>query len=160
MVFWLLLFHLLGACVWVGGHVYLVLRVVPVAVRTRDSTPLLAFEASFEKLGMSALAVQIATGLTMAKRYLPDWGMWGSFDSSNPTALLVTLKLTWLLLTIMTAISAQVWVVPKVRRQPLDDKLRLLFIGHIVAITVWSLGFVVTGLLFRTGFAVFNTTIF
>lgn len=57
MNFWLLFWHILGACIWVGGHLYLCLCILPKAVRHQDSQPILNFENSFEKLGMTALIV-------------------------------------------------------------------------------------------------------
>ena len=62
MNFWLLFWHILGACIWVGGHLYLCLCILPKAVRHQDSQPILNFENSFEKLGMTALIVQVLTG--------------------------------------------------------------------------------------------------
>lgn len=104
MNFWLLLLHTLGACLWVGGHGYLALVVLPKALRAHTSQPLLDFEASFDKIGMAALLVQVLTGLTMAHQYLPQWSM--LTDGGNPIALLVRAKLVWLALTLLTAVSA------------------------------------------------------
>ena len=63
MSFWLLFLHVMGACIWVGGHLYLVVKILPQAVREQNTQRILDFEGSFEKLGMSALVVQVLTGL-------------------------------------------------------------------------------------------------
>lgn len=150
MNFWLLLLHILGACIWVGGHLYLCLCVLPKSVREQDSRLILNFEGSFEKLGMTALLVQVLTGFYMAHRYLPQFAMLTNHD--NPIAVLISLKITWLVLTALTALSAQLIVIPRLKKDLENGKLRHLFIGHIVSVTLLSLAFMVTGVLFRTGF--------
>lgn len=160
MNFWLLLLHILGACIWIGGHLYLMITIVPTAVKQPNPQALLNFEASFEKLGMTALITQVITGLIMANRFLPSWSQ--LFDYSQDITILITLKLTWLICTILTAVSAQVFVIPRLKKALLaDDFFKSqnyfkIFIGHIGMITVLSLAFLVTGVLFRTGLGVFR----
>ena len=60
---YLLIAHLLGATIWTGGHLILSLVVLPKALLKQDIDVLLQFEAQFEKVGMSALCVQVGTGL-------------------------------------------------------------------------------------------------
>ncbi|MFW2178032.1 MULTISPECIES: hypothetical protein [unclassified Moraxella] len=150
MNFWLLFLHILGACVWVGGHIYLAVAVLPKAIREHSSQRILDFEASFERLGMSALIIQVITGLKMAGLLLPQWSM--ITNHQNPIAVLLTLKLTWLALTIVTALSAQLWIIPKVKKDLMNAKFRSIFIAHILMIVTLAIAFVVTGTLFRTGF--------
>lgn len=147
---WVLFFHLLGACVWVGGHLYLVATVLPNAMRQQSSEPILAFEASFEKLGMTALLTQVVTGGYMVSRFLPNMAF--LTDWKNPIAILVLMKISWLILSVLTALSAQLWVIPNVRKDPQNARLRNIFIGHILTIMTLALAFVATGVLFRTGF--------
>ena len=149
MNFWLLFLHLIGACVWVGGHMYLLLRILPTAIREQNTQLLLNFEASFEKLGMAALAVQIATGLYMAHLFLPNFARLG--DLPNPIAILITMKLTWLVLTMLTALSAQLIVIPKVKKDLNNASLRRIFVAHISIVSLLALAFVATGVMFRTG---------
>ena len=68
--------HLLGASVWVGGHLILSLVVLPPALRSRDPAPIRAFEQRFEKIGLPALALQILTGLWLAHYWVPDLNRW------------------------------------------------------------------------------------
>lgn len=150
MNFWLLWLHILGACVWVGGHLYLCLCVLPKAVRKQNSQLILNFEGSFEKLGMSALVVQVLTGFYMAHKYLPQFAMLSNHD--NPIAVLISLKIIWLVLTIITALSAQLVVIPRLKKDLNNTKLRHLFVGHIVMVTLLAVAFMSTGVLFRTGF--------
>ncbi|ELA08824.1 hypothetical protein MOMA_00390 [Moraxella macacae 0408225] len=152
--FWLLFLHLTGASIWVGGHLYLALRIVPMAIYRQNSQMLLDFEASFEKLGMSALIIQVLTGVKMADNLLPNWGLLLQHGAQNPLrqlSILLTLKLCWLLLTVLTAISAQLIAIPRIRRDPNSAKARYFFVGHILAVTGLSVVFLATGVLFRTG---------
>ena len=72
----ILILHLLGACVWVGGHLYLLIRLLPGFVRDNDVIGLLKFERNYEPLGMIALLTQVITGLYMMHRLVPI-GLWG-----------------------------------------------------------------------------------
>lgn len=150
MNFWLLFWHILGACIWVGGHLYLCLCILPKAVRHQDSQPILNFENSFEKLGMTALVVQVLTGFYMAHKYLPSFSM--LTDYHNQISVLISMKITWLIFTILTALSAQLIVIPKLKKDLGNAKLRHIFAGHIILVTVLGLAFMTTGVLFRTGF--------
>ncbi|MDH3570137.1 MAG: copper resistance protein CopD, partial [Gemmatimonadota bacterium] len=92
-----ILVHVLGATIWTGGHLVLALGVLPDALRRRDPSSVAAFEARFERLGIPALLVQIASGLWLAHRYLPDPARWFAFDSSLAAhigAKLILLALT------------------------------------------------------------------
>ncbi len=60
-----LFLHLIGASIWVGGHLYLLIRLMPRFVRDQDVAGFLKFEKSYEPLGMTALAVQVLTGVSV-----------------------------------------------------------------------------------------------
>ena len=60
----LLFLHLLGASVWVGGHLVLLFSVLPGALRRRDVQPVRQFEQLYERVGIPALLVQIVSGST------------------------------------------------------------------------------------------------
>jgi uncharacterized membrane protein len=60
---YLVLFHLLGACVWVGGHLILSLSVLPKALKAKNTKVITEFENSFEKIGIPALLIQVLTGV-------------------------------------------------------------------------------------------------
>ena len=74
--------HLLGAAVWVGGHLVLSLSVLPRALRARDPAIIREFESGFERLGIPALLVQVVTGLWLAHHWAPDIAGW--FAPSTP----------------------------------------------------------------------------
>lgn len=140
----LLLAHLLGATVWTGGHLVLCLSVLPSALRMRDASPVQRFEAAYERIGLPALVVQVATGLGLAWTLLPDAQAWWFGDS--PVARLVRIKLVLLAATVALALHARLRLVPHL------DGARLPALGlHIVAVTVLAVLFVVAGLGLRAG---------
>ena len=140
----LLYLHLLGASIWIGGHLILSLRILPSTLKTRQLDSLMAYEQMYEPLGMSALALQIITGIIMAHRILPDWSMWVSLD--NDISKIIMLKLALLLATALIALHARFRVIPTLTANTLN-----WFALHILAITLLSLSFAWVGLLFRTG---------
>jgi uncharacterized membrane protein len=65
----LVIVHALAATVWTGGHLVLDLGVLPRALRERSGAQIRAFEEVFEPLGLTALAIQVLTGLWMGWIY-------------------------------------------------------------------------------------------
>lgn len=138
----LLFLHLLGASVWVGGHLVLLFSVLPGALRRRDVQPVRQFEQLYERVGIPALLVQIVSGLWLASFWLPH-GQW--FDSS-PMAHLVQAKLVLLGFTALLGVHARLALIPKL------DAQRLPQLGlHIVLITLTAVAFVWVGSGFRFG---------
>ncbi|MCX5967373.1 MAG: hypothetical protein NTV57_06975 [Cyanobacteria bacterium] len=87
----LVIVHALAATVWTGGHLVLDLRVLPRALRAKSAAQVRAFEETFEPLGLTALAIQVLTGMWMGWIYLP--GFQGLFSPANPIGMLVGVKL-------------------------------------------------------------------
>jgi putative copper export protein len=136
--------HLLGAAVWVGGHLVLSLSVLPRALRARDPAIIREFESGFERLGIPALLVQVVIGLWLAYHWVPDVAGW--FSSSAPPARLVLLKLALLAATVALAVHARLRVVPRL------DAATLRFLAyHIVAVTLLGVALLVVGVAIRTG---------
>ncbi len=67
----LLFLHLLGAAIWVGGHLVLALGILPGALRRRDPQAIRAFEQVYERIGIPALLLQVVSGLWLASLWLP-----------------------------------------------------------------------------------------
>lgn len=146
MLNYILIAHLLGATIWTGGHLILALVILPKALSSGDIEVLLQFEQPFEKIGMPALGIQIITGLWMAYQLMPNIGAWLSFD--NDLSVLISLKLLLLLLTIMVALHARFYRIPNLSIHTLKA-----FSINIILVTLLSVGFVIVGTLFRTGFS-------
>ena len=69
----LVIVHALAATVWTGGHLVLDLGLFPRALRAQSAAQVRAFEEVFEPLGLTALAIQVLTGLGMDWIYLPGF---------------------------------------------------------------------------------------
>jgi putative copper export protein len=136
--------HLLGASIWVGGHLVLSLVVLPRALRERDPAIVQEFESRYEWLGLPALLVQVLTGAWLALVWVPDVGGW--LAPTSVQGRLVLTKLILLAATVVLAVHARVRVLPSL------DAARLpLLAYHIVAVTVLGLALLVAGVGIRTG---------
>jgi putative copper export protein len=135
--------HLLGAAVWVGGHLVLVISVLPDALRRRRASIVTEFEHRFERVGMPALALQVLTGLWLAERLLGPVDNW--FDA-DPLARAVQAKLALLALTAALAAHARWRVIPRLT----DDNLQVLA-WHIRAVSLIGVLFVLVGASIRLG---------
>lgn len=140
----LLLLHVLSATVWTGGHLVLALAVLPRALRERSPARLLEFESAYERVGLPALAVQVATGLALAYRMVPRPARWLTF--ADPVSALIGVKLVLLAVTVALALDARLRLIPRLS----ERRLRALA-WHIVPVTIAGVLFVVAGVAFRTG---------
>ena len=140
----LLFIHIAAASVWVGGHLVLAIGLLPRALSKHDPEIVLGFERAYERIGLPAMVVQIATGLWLAWRVLPDLAAWADWD--DPVARTICLKLACLAATIGLAAHARLFIIPGL------DAARLPLLGaHIVAVTALALAFVWFGIAFRYG---------
>jgi putative copper export protein len=140
----LVIVHALAATVWTGGHLVLDLGVLPKALRARDAGAIRAFEETFEPLGLSALAIQVVSGLWMVGIELP--GFRGLFYPANPIGVLAGVKLLLLAATAGLALHARLRLIPHLK----DDNLAPLA-WHIRGITALAIAFVVAGAGIRLG---------
>ncbi len=140
----LVIVHGLAATVWTGGHLVLDLGVLPRALRQRSAAVIRDFEETFEPLGLTALAIQVLTGLAMGWIYLP--GFQGLLSPANPIGMLVGVKLLLLAATAALALHARLRLIPNLR----DENLSGLA-WHIRGITALAIAFVVVGALIRLG---------
>ena len=136
--------HLVGASVWIGGHLVLATTILPRALRHRDPSTILDFEKGYERIGLPSLLLQVITGLLLAYRWLPEISGWFRLDS-NVSIYIVT-KLALLTVTLGLALNAKVRVIPNINR----DNMHVLA-SHIVLVTVMSIGFLLAGVAIRTG---------
>jgi putative copper export protein len=139
----LLCLHILGATIWVGGHLVLATTILPRALKARKASIITDFEQGYERLGMPALAVQILTGLWLAHRLLGSAANW---LGDTPQAHLVHVKLLCLAATVGLAIHAKTRVIPRLR----DDNIPVLG-AHIVGVTILGVLFTFAGASLRLG---------
>jgi putative copper export protein len=136
--------HLLGATVWTGGHLVLAATFLPAALRARDPALLLSFEQRYERIGLPALLLQVATGIWLALQRAPQWQHWLAPETAAERA--VTLKLALLALTAGVAASARIGLIPNLTPERLP-----WLAAHIALVTLASIGYVLVGLSFRLG---------
>lgn len=136
--------HLVGACIWVGGHLVLALRILPQALRERNAALIRDFEQRYERLGLPALAAQVLTGLWLAHRTLG--GSPATWLGDSGTARVVQVKLALLAGTVALAVHAKTRVIPRLR----DDNVPLMG-AHIVGVAVFAVFFVLAGASLRLG---------
>jgi len=141
---YVLLAHILGATIWTGGHLVLAIAVLPQVLRERSPAALRAFESAYEKIGMPALAVQVATGLWLAYQLVPDVRAW--FKTDDYLNRLILFKLALLGATVLVAADARLRIIPRLSPATLPAMAR-----RIVAVTALSVLFVATGVTFRVG---------
>lgn len=143
----LLILHLIAATIWIGGHLYLCICILPKALRKKNAEELLKFEKGYEPLGLTALAVLITTGIWMALKFGITPSLWFSFNS--PIEKVVSIKLLLLLLTISFALSAQIRIIPKLKRGDSEKLVEMAF--HIIGITFIGVAMLVLGTFVRYG---------
>ena len=140
----LLIIHLLAASVWVGGHLLLAVKYLPKALKQRNVQIILNFEKGYESLGLPSLLLLILTGIMMAYDYGVTVSRWFSFG--YPIEKVVSTKLVLLLLTLLLAINAQLFIIPK-----LSEKNIKIMAVHIVLVTLFGVSMLVLGTFVRFG---------
>src|SRR5690606_4076787 len=109
----LLIIHLLSATVWIGGHLILLITVVPKAVKSQNLSSILDVERMLERVGMWAVALLVLSGYFLAQRYGVQAAEWCAVET--PVERVVSTKLTLLLVTVGLALSAQLRVIPRLK---------------------------------------------
>lgn len=138
-----LVLHVLAATVWTGGHLVLALGILPGALRERSTAAIDAFELRFERVGIPALLIQVASGLYLAFTLAPA-ASWLQMD--NPVTRAITIKLGLLAATLALAADARLRIIPNLTPERLGE-----LAWHIIAVTVISVVFVVVGVGYRVG---------
>lgn len=138
---WLLILHVLGAAVWVGGHLILCFRFLPESLRKKDPGIITAFEKKYEAIGMPSLLVQVITGVWMALLYNPRL-----IGFANGIETIISLKLILLATIVLLAAHVKLVIIPKLSA----EKLRLLA-THIIAVTAISVIMLYLGVSVRFG---------
>lgn len=118
--------------------------ILPEVLKKKSPEILLNFERKYEKIGMSALVVMVITGIWMAYQFGQGVRTW--FHFSNPIETVISLKLILLITTVLFAISANVFVLPK-----LSPKNLPLMAFHIISVTTIGVALLVLGSFVRYG---------
>lgn len=134
MLITLLIIHLLGACVWVGGHLAAATTLLPQAWEQKSLEPMMKFEAKFSKIEMPSLVLMIITGVWLSYLLGVTWEDW--FHFANPIETAISIKIILLLLTLLTAASANIFVLPKAKKGETPLKLVTLHVTIIITLGV------------------------
>jgi putative copper export protein len=138
----LVILHTLGAAIWVGGHLVLLIVFVPPALKSKNPAIIRQFEERYEKIGVPSLLLQLLTGLRLAYLQLPSFGDW--FDLNIHLGFHISLKLFLLALTIALGAHARLRIIPK-----LSESNLTALAWHILAINVLGVSLLITGLSVR-----------
>lgn len=138
----LLIIHLICSSIWIGGHLILSIGILPDVFKKKDVQILLDFERKYEKIGLPALLLLVISGIWMAIDYGVPFKNWFHFNS--PIETIVSIKLILLICTILLALSANLFVIPKLSLKTLP-----LMTFHIISVTLLGICFLFTGTLVR-----------
>lgn len=138
----LILLHTISACIWVGGHLILAISILPKSLKFKNPQLILDFEEKFERIGIPALLTQVITGLWMFYNYGLKLSDILNFESHF--TYILNIKLILLLSTILLAIHARFYIIPKLSKNNLNQ-----LAVHIVIVTILALLFVYFGISFR-----------
>lgn len=128
----LLFVHIICACIWVGGHLILLCRYVPEALKEKSTKPILAFRKRYESIGMPSLLLLIVTGILMAYDFNVTASTW--FHFANPLEKAISLKLILVLVTLLLASIATRFIFPKLSSQV--KPILILFISLVTTIAM------------------------
>lgn len=134
----LLVIHLLAATVWIGGHLILAFRYLPEAIKTKDLEKLKTFKDKFEPIGMPSLITLVITGILMAYDYDVTITKWFSF--SNGIEKVISIKLILFITSLTLAISAQLFIFPKLTPKRYHYITILIIVVTLIAISMLVLG--------------------
>ncbi|HRA60693.1 MAG TPA: copper resistance protein CopD [Bacteroidia bacterium] len=140
----LLTIHILSVTVWVGGHLILALRFLPKALKEGNHHVILNFEKLYEPIGIPALLITVITGFLLAYQYNVTISTWFSFSSSIEKV--VSIKLILLIATLVMAIHARFFIIPKLSKSNLNQ-----LAWHIVLLTLTACTMLVLGTFVRMG---------
>ena len=134
----ILIIHLLAATIWVGGHLILLLRYVPKAIKTKSLDELSVFRKNFEPVGMPSLFVLIVTGIIMAYDYNVTIEKWFLFE--NAIEKIVSIKLILLFISLTLAFITIKFVLPSIDKLSPFILYFIIFLVTTIAVTMLILG--------------------
>jgi putative copper export protein len=133
-----LILHLIAACIWIGGHILLLFRYLPEALKNNSIEIITDFEKKFERIGLPALLIQVITGILLAYHYNVTISKWFNFE--NQIEKVISLKLLLLFITLILAIHARLFIIPKLNQGNLKHLAWHILLINIIGITMLVLG--------------------
>jgi putative copper export protein len=130
---------MLAASIWIGGHLVLAIGYVPRLLRGSDLKDLLAFEKTYEKLGLPSLIIAVVTGVYMGLQWYPI----DAWFTGTGKSWLLGVKMILLLTTVGLAIDARLRLIPKAKR---GENINIYDLAlHIILVTIIAVGFLIAG---------------
>lgn len=133
-----LIIHLLAATIWVGGHLLLLLRYVPKAIKSKSHEELSTFRKNFEPVGMPSLFILIITGILMAYDYKITFKKWFLFE--NSIEKIISFKLILLLISLTLAFITIKFVLPSINKVSPFLLYFIIFLVTTIAVSMLILG--------------------
>lgn len=134
----ILIIHLLAATVWVGGHLILLLRYVPKAIKSKSLEELSSFRKNFEPVGMPSLFILIITGILMAYDFDVTIDKWFLFK--NSIEKIVSIKLVLLFISLTLAFITLKFILPSINKISPYILYFIIFLVTTIAVTMLILG--------------------
>ncbi|MEZ4724873.1 MAG: hypothetical protein R2863_09495 [Candidatus Kapaibacterium sp.] len=134
----LVILHILGASIWIGGMLIMALGVLPKAKKSNDASLLKNYEGSFHILGMIALTIQFLTGFRLAMIYAG--GMKGLFDFSNHLAVLFVWKLVLILATMGLFVIFKKKTLSSLESDKISNATSMIWLLTLISIALMVLG--------------------
>ena len=128
----------MAATIWVGGHLFLAIRILPEALKKKDASILKNFKSKFEPVGMPSLLVLLITGILMAYHYDVTFTKWFSF--SNAIEKVISIKLILLFTTVLMAACAETLIFPKLKSERMFPAAFFIITVTTIAVTMLILG--------------------
>jgi putative copper export protein len=133
-----LIIHLLAATIWVGGHLILLLRYVPKAIKNKSLNEINHFRKIFEPVGIPSLLLLLITGIIMAYDYDVSVDKWFIFESSIEK--IVSVKLILLLISLSLAFVTIKFVLPSINQISPFFLYFIIFLVTTIAVSMLILG--------------------
>ena len=130
----LLILHLLATTIWVGGHLFLVLRILPAAIKLKDVSVLSDFREKFGKIGMPL----VITGILLAYDFNVSISEWFSFET--PIEKIVSIKLLLLFISLILVVHSQKYVFPNLKPKRMLPAILEIYSVTLIAVTMLVLG--------------------
>ena len=134
----LLILHLLATTIWVGGHLFLVLRILPAAIKLKDVSILSDFREKFGKIGMPSLITLVITGILLAYDFNVSISEWFSFET--PIEKIVSIKLLLLFISLILVVHSQKYVFPNLKPKRMLPAILEIYSVTLIAVTMLVLG--------------------
>ena len=130
--------HILFASVWCGGYIIFSTVYLPRALKSKNAGIIKSFEESFGRIGITALTLQLITGIYLSFRYIPNFFDWFSFSYYVPVNIF--LKLVLILITLFLVHYLKLVIIPKTTNENMGTASFYVYLITVIAIVLVLIG--------------------